>query len=182
MKRLREKWPWNPEFLKAMLIVPSAMGIATTIVLYPFAKHHALWFLTTIICGGLLYQTYASVGKRVSALLIPLNNEPGELAEGLIVIGKIEAPGVIVLKENELILIPIVGKRKVIPFSEINNVTASHWLPGKFVWGKTALHLSFSQFSTNKATRTAFAVTESIRPRWRRTLLSKNPIRDRPST
>ena len=54
---------------------------------------------------------------RISS--VNLQNDVGELAEGLLVIGKIHSPGVVVLRDSEVELIPIVGERCTIALGEI---------------------------------------------------------------
>ncbi|MEK6247833.1 MAG: hypothetical protein N2C12_06610, partial [Planctomycetales bacterium] len=107
--RLREQWPWNKAFLRAFLFVPSIMGIAATIALYPVGGVYSLWFLTAILIGLLLNAIYGTVGRRVAALKHQYEGVD-EVAEGLLVIGKIQSPGIAILRKSELELVPIAGQ------------------------------------------------------------------------
>ena len=49
MKRLREKWPWNAESLRAILIIPSLIGIMGAVAFYPSAGVQSLWFLAAVV-------------------------------------------------------------------------------------------------------------------------------------
>ena len=136
--KLSEKWPWNAEFLRLFLLLPGVIGVTATVATYPFAGMHSLWFLTAILAGVVLYLTYGSAGRKVEELKNEFTSE-AELAEGLLVIGKLHAPGVVVLRDTELELVPIVGNRRKVSLDEVASIGEGRWLPGKFVWGKRVL-------------------------------------------
>jgi hypothetical protein len=159
--RISEKWPWNGEFLRLFLLLPSVIGITATIATIPFAGVHALWFLTAILAGVVFYYVYGNVGRRVEALKADFVTDGADIAEALIVIGKIHSPGIVVLYNNQFELVPIVGKRQTIPLAETKLVGEGHWLPGKYVWGKRAFTFNAAIFNP-----LAFAVPESVGLRW----------------
>ena len=146
--KISEKWPWNGEFLRLFLLLPSAIGITTTIATIPFGGIHALWFLTAILAGVMFYLVYGNVGRRVDALKTKFVDSSDEIAEALIVIGKIHSPGIVVLRNNELELVPIMGKRHTISLADTKLAGEGHWLPGKYVWGKRAFTFNESVFKT----------------------------------
>jgi hypothetical protein len=141
--------------------MPGVIGITATVALVPFSGVHALWFLTAILVGAVLYLTFGTVGRRVENLKHELEGETGEVAEGLLVIGKVHSPGIVVLRDSELVLAPIVGERRVLTLETIDLVGEGHWLPGKYVWGKRAF-----TFSASVLKPLAFAVPESVGARW----------------
>ncbi len=112
---------------------------------------------------------YSAVGRKVRAVKASLSaadrgsaDGDGEIAECLIVIGKIQSPGVAVLSETELVLAPIVGERRTVPLLDIESVRESGNMFGKgFVW-KRAFILEIAG-----TPRLAFAVTAR---RWRTSL------------
>ena len=159
--RLSEKWPWNGEFLRRALLLPSVVGITATIATLPFVGIHALWFLTAVLAGAVFYLVYGNVGGRVNALKCGFAGEEADLAEALIVIGKIHSPGIVILRNNELDLVPIVGERRTISLTDTKLVGEGRWLPGKYVWGKRAF--TFNSAALNPL---AFAVPESVGARW----------------
>ena len=159
--RLSEKWPWNGEFLRLFLIVPSVVGMTAAVALFPFGGLHSLWFLTAIPIGVVFNRVYGSVGRRVEDLKRQHRDDQGEIAEGLLVIGQVQSPGIVVLRPAELELIPIVGDRCRIDLREIESVGEGRWLPGKWVWGKRAFSFSAAVWRP-----LAFAVPESIGVRW----------------
>ena len=76
-----------------------------------------------------------------------------------------QSPGIAILHDAELTLVPIVGQRRTISRTDITILRRGRWLPGKYVWGKEAFILS-----TPQDKRLAFAVAESVGRRWARTL------------
>ncbi len=89
--------------------MPGAIGITATVALYPGYGVHSLWFLTAILVGIVLYLVYGAVGRKVEHLKRDLQNDVGELAEGLLVIGKMHYPGIVVTLHSQAELIPIGG-------------------------------------------------------------------------
>ena len=163
MKRLREKWPWNAEFLRAFLIVPSLIGIVATVAFYPSAGVKSLWFLSAIFGGFVFRLIYRAVGKRVNQLKAQYIEDPGEVVEGLLVIGSIQSPGIVILRSDELVLIPVVGEKFTILLNKLEVLKEGRMLPGKYVWGKRAFILK-----SRLQKRLAFAVEEDIGARWSR--------------
>lgn len=165
MKRLREQWPWNDDFLRLMLIAPSLVGIVAAAATYSSGGVQALWFLTGIPIGILFRLIYGIVGNSVKRLKSEYRNDPGEVAEGLLVIGKIQSPGLAILREKELALVPIAGDACTIPLNELKILKQGHMLPGKYVWGKWAFI-----FEPYMNTRIAFAIEETMGKRWSHSL------------
>jgi len=157
MKGLLENWSWNPAARIYFLIIPTAVSIIAAIALYFYFGEQVLWLLLAIPCGFLFFLIYGFVGNKVEKLKIEFANDPGKVVEGLLVVGKFESPGLIILRENELALIPLVGKRVIIPLNEIKILREGHLLPGKLLIGKKAFILK-----PYKKTRLAFAVTENV--------------------
>jgi len=114
-----------------------------------------------VVIGEESSASEGSGGRIVDRLKDQLKEESGEWAEGLLVIGKIHSPGLVVLRSAEVELIPIVGKRCILPLNQIDFIKEGRWLPGKFVWGKRAFN-----FQTSIRRPLAFAVAESIGARW----------------
>jgi len=145
-----------------MLAVPSVMGLTAAVALYPFVGPHALWFLTAVFTGLVLYAAYGAAGRSVEAKLVEARCEPGECAHALIVIGKLQSPGIAILHERKLELRPIVGSPVTVDLTEKFKVREGQWLPGKYLWGKRAF--LFIEGSSEK--RLAFAVPKSVGLRW----------------
>jgi len=162
---LSEQWPWNPAFLRLMLVVPTLLGIIAAASCYPAAGPAALWFLTAPLAGILMNIIYGAVGSRVLKLTGAHRNEPGEVIESLLVIGGIQSPGIAILRTEEIQLIPIAGEPCTIPFRSITGIREGSMLPGRCLLGKRAFTL---QTTLNK--RLAFAIRKSAAPRWSQAL------------
>jgi hypothetical protein len=158
---LRDQWSWNDNYLKLYLVLPAIIAIVLSAILYPSQGLYSLYFLLFIPTGVVFWFIYAAVGKKVSVLMSCKSALNGEAVESLLVIGKIQSPGIAILRPDVLILIPIVGRRRKYKLENILSIKQSNWLPGKFVWGKTAFHLQ-----TTGTTKIAFAVSESVGELW----------------
>ncbi|MCP4347447.1 MAG: hypothetical protein GY795_18230 [Desulfobacterales bacterium] len=166
MKHFRKKWPWNDEYLRAFLIVPSLIGIvaAAAAACYISAGVHSLWwFLLAVLTGIVFRLIYGMVGKRITDLKAEYIEDSGEVVEGLLVIGNTQSPGLVILRSSELVLIPIVGDKWAIPLNEVEVLKQGRMLPGKYVYGKRAFILK-----SHLKKRLAFAVEETIGERWSR--------------
>jgi len=160
-KRLREKWPWNRELLDLYVFIPIIASLLSIIFLYSYFGNYSFYFLIAIP-GGILFRImYGTVGKRVASLKIKHSTEYGEIAECLTHIGIIEAPGIALLQDTSLKLVPIVGDAWTVQLSEILSLHEGKWMHGKYLWGKRAFLLK-----TPEHKRIAFAVAESIGEKW----------------
>ena len=168
MKRLREQWPWNDGFLRLFLIAPTLFGLVAAAVSYPTAGAHALWFLSGALVSVLLTLIYGAVGRGIDRLKLDHQGDPGEVCEGLLVLGAVQSPGLAILRSHELVLVPLVGEGCTLPLDELEVFKEGHMLPGKYVWGKRAFILKHPRHK-----RLAFAVEESVGERWSGALRQK---------
>ncbi len=68
MKYLRDKWPWNAEALRAILLIPSLIGFLLAAAFYPSAGVKSLWFLSAVVAGFVFRLMYGVVGNKVNKL------------------------------------------------------------------------------------------------------------------
>ncbi|GAG34254.1 unnamed protein product, partial [marine sediment metagenome] len=105
---------------------------------------------------------YGHVERKVRALRETLAGEEGDMAEGLVHIGSIQGPAIVIMKETELVLVLLVGKRLTVPLDDIESVREAGNMYGKgFLW-KRAFLVKAPQ---NK--RIGFSVAPSVAGRWR---------------
>jgi len=159
--QLREQWPWNKSYLKLYIALPTITAIVLSSSLYSKLGLNSFYFLLFIPVGAVFWFIYSAIEKKVNVLLGCISAQNGEAVESLLVIGNTQSPGIAILRDDVLILIPVVGRRRKYKLENVLSVKQSHWLPGKFVWGKTAFHLQ-----TSGSTKIAFAVSESVGKRW----------------
>ena len=161
-EKLRDKWPWDREVLKRWALIPSGIATALAAVLYPALGVQSLPLLIVPLVALPICLSFGFAGRRVRSLEDSVATEAGEHAESLMVIGAIQAPGIALMKDSELVLIPIVGKRTSIRLADIKTVREVTWLNGKKLWSKKGFLLEVPGHK-----RLGFAVTETIARRWR---------------
>jgi hypothetical protein len=161
---LREQWMWNREARSIWLWVFIASGVILAAVLYQFqgVAGLALGFLPFLLTCAVVGPMYGYVGRKVRALRESLAGEEGDMAEGLAHIGIIQGPAIVIMKEAELFLVPLVGKRLTVPLDDIESVREAGHMYGKGFFWKRAFLVKAPQ---NK--RIGFAVAPSVAGRWR---------------
>jgi len=103
------------------------------------------------------------VGRKVRLLRDSLSTEGGEIVESLIVIGRVQSPGVAELRENELVLAPIVGEGVSVDLGELASVRRVRFFNGKSLVWKRWLVLRASP-------PLGFAVEDTVARRWQAAL------------
>ncbi len=137
-----QKWLWEPELLRifvaALILIPGAL----TAAFYPFLGTKAFYILAFASMGFGAWIVYGVVGKRVQALRSSVPADGGEPVDSLIVNGVIQSPGIALLKEDELLLVPIVGKRVAVPLADIKSVRETTWYNGSLLLLKKGFWLN----------------------------------------
>ena len=124
-----EKWPWEPERLRALAAVSIVAPLVLTGVLYPFGPW-ALGVLLTIPFGLLFRLIYGIVGKKVEQLARSVPRDGEDPVHALIVNGVLQSPGLATIKEDEIVLEPIAGERVVVRLADIASVHEVSWFNG----------------------------------------------------
>jgi hypothetical protein len=137
-----DKWIWEPEVLRSLVILGVVVPLAVSIVLYPFVGEWALWGLLAAGISLVFRVIYGFVGKKVAALAESMPSGYGEPVHALIVNGIIQAPGLATISDDRIVLAPIVGDRIVIELSKIQSVQQTQFFNGKAVPGKTGFWFS----------------------------------------
>ncbi|HEY44507.1 MAG TPA: hypothetical protein G4O11_11055 [Anaerolineae bacterium] len=137
-----QKWLWEPELLRifvaAWILIPGALAVA----FYPVLGTKASWILVFALMGFGAWIVYGIVGKRVQALRNSVPPDEGEPVDSLIVNGIIQSPGIALLKKDELLLIPIVGKRVAVPLADVKSVRETIWYNGSLLFFKKGFWLN----------------------------------------
>jgi hypothetical protein len=161
---LREQWMWNREARSIWLWVFIASGAILAAILYQFqgAMGLAAGFLPFLLTCAIVGPMCSYVGRKVGVLSESLAGEEGDVAEALAHIGSIQGPAIVIMKETELVLVPLAGKRLSVPLDDIESVREAGNMYGKgFLW-KRAFLVKAPQ---NK--RIGLAVAPSVAGRWR---------------
>lgn len=164
MEALREQWMWNGVALRIFLWALLIGGLLTSLVLYPFRGGVAVLLgqLPFLGTGAMIGLIYGIVGKKVRALSRSLSGEPGEQVEALVHVGNIQSPAIAILRSDEIVLVPIVGKRLAVPLRDMQSLREGRSLHGKgFVYKRVFL------FQTPDHRRIGFALPPAVANRWR---------------
>ena len=164
--KLLQQWPWNALFLKLYIIVPIAISLLFTGLFYPLYHAYTFIILLLIPCGLFFYFLLSPVKKQVDTLLTCISAQNGEAVESLLLINKKQSPGIVILRDNVIILIPVDGRRRKLPLTDIKSVITSTRLANKQLISKTVFTLI-----TQKDSQYVFAVSRSIGTRWSARLL-----------
>jgi hypothetical protein len=152
-------WNRKPQII---LINASLLGATLlAVAIYPAMGLSSLYFLLLALIGPFNAAIYGFVGRKVQALKGTFSESDGELAECLMVNGKIQSPGIAVLGEEAIILAPIVGKRVKVKLSEIRSYRQTGFFNGKTLIGKKGFWLDIGE-----PKRLGFAVVTGIGQRW----------------
>ncbi len=164
-QQLRNQWPWNPTYLQLYRLLPLFMSLLLVLIFFNQLQLYASLFLLLIPIGVLLHTIYSSVERRVDVLRHCKSAQNGEVADSMMMLGQQPSPGVAILRDTVLVLIPIEGRRRKLQLADIASVQESHKLAGKFVWGK---HIF--QLTTQHGKTLTFAVAKTIGNRWSKVL------------
>ena len=167
-QQLRNQWPWNPTYLQLYRLLPLFMSLLLVLIFFNQCQFYASLFLLLIPMGVLLHTIYSSIARRVDVLHHCKSAQNGEVADSMIILGPQPSPGVAILRDTVLVLIPIKGRRRKLQLADITAVDETHGLAGKFIWGKHVFRLS-----TQHGKSLSFAVSETIAKRWSETLYRK---------
>jgi hypothetical protein len=159
--RLRDKWMWNRELRRILVISFVVLSIIMTLALYPSWGLYSLLNLLFSLIGISVSAMYGFVGKKVQKLKDTFSTDDCDLEETLIINGKIQSPGIAVLKEDKLALIPIVGNSITIMLRDIVSFREVSWFNGKMLWSKKGFYLNLKS-----PRRIGFAVKEDAGNRW----------------
>ncbi|HCL92092.1 MAG TPA: hypothetical protein DIC50_04830, partial [Verrucomicrobia subdivision 3 bacterium] len=136
IKRWRDAWIWNWEYIQLFLIVPIvAAGLALPFLL-PRLGLRALWMFAAALGGIAFAITYAIVGRQVRRARAEVSRTERDVAECLMFRRPFQSPGVAVMHEDRLELIPIVGSPIIVPLADIVAVKEVRWFNGQRLFFK----------------------------------------------
>lgn len=143
MKRgILDQWLWEPGPVKLFVAIWVCIPVVLTGVFYAFQGTKALYVLIFTAMGPLFWLVFGSVGKKVENLCRSTAPDEGSPIQSLIVSGMIQSPGIALLKNEELVLRPIVGSEVSVRFADMESVNEVRFFNGKLLIGKTGFWLS----------------------------------------
>ncbi len=162
IKRWRDAWLWNWEYIQLFLIVP----LVVVALALPFGLKwwglKALWLFALEWPGIAFAITYAIVGRRVRQTQAAIPRSRGEMAECLMFRRPFLSPGLAVMQVDRLELIPIVGSPISVPLADIVAIKEVWWFNGTWLWFKKGFVMDLAN-----GQRVGVAVAEVFARRWR---------------
>jgi hypothetical protein len=152
---------WNRKPQRVFIISFVVAAIVLAAAMYPALGLSSMYFLLLSLIGAFIGAIYGIVGKKVQNLKGTFSASDGELAECLMINGKIQSPGIAVFGDDDLILAPIVGERVTLKLSGIKSYRQVSFFNGKMLIGKKGFYLDIGV-----PKRIGFAVVEGIGKRW----------------
>jgi tRNA A-37 threonylcarbamoyl transferase component Bud32 len=162
IKGWRDFWPWDPAYYSLFLIAPPIVAGLLLPVLVPCWGLKALWLFALEVPGAGFAVMYAVVGSRVRRLKAALPQPTGEVAECLMFRKPFQSPGLAVLHEDRLELLPIAGSNITVPLAAIVAVSEVRWFNGTRLWFKKGFVMELAN-----GQRVGVAVAEVFARRWR---------------
>ena len=170
IKSWRDYWPWDWAYIRLYLmasVLPAAILFA---VFLHWWGAKAFWFLSLALVGIGFSVVYGVVGHRVRRLKSALSRPPDDVAECLMFRRPFQSPGLAVLHEDRLELLPIVGSDIIVPLEDIVAVSEVRWFNGTRLWFKKGFVMELAD-----GQRVGVAVAEVFARRWR-SRLSKGAL------
>ncbi len=162
IKRWRDAWPWSWEYIQLYLIVPAAVVGLALPVLLPRMGLKALWLFAAELGGIAFAITYAIVDRQVRRARAEVPRTERDVAECLMFRRPFQSPGLAVMHEDRLELIPIVGSPITVPLADIVAVKEVRWFNGTRLWFKKGFVMDLAN-----GQRVGVAVAEVFARRWR---------------
>jgi len=156
-RTLLDHWLWEGPMRKTFVLAASGIPVLLAIVLYLLYGPKTLFVLCFAAFGPLFALIYGVIGKRISKLTKEIPPDQGEIITALILQGLFQAPGVIVLSPNTLILQPVFGKRTEVSRDRLSSWREVVMFNGELLIGKTGFW-----FSQRGQERLACAVPNSF--------------------
>jgi hypothetical protein len=154
-------WMWNRKPQRILMVAFVVGAVVLAAATYPALGPSSMFFLLLLLIGPFVCAIYGFVGKKVQALKETFSASDGELAECLMVNGRIQSPGIAVLGEKDLTLAPIVGERVTLKLSDIRSYRKVRFFNGKTLIGKRGFYLD-----AGLPKRLGFAVVGGIAQKW----------------
>ncbi|HRZ36309.1 MAG TPA: serine/threonine-protein kinase, partial [Candidatus Paceibacterota bacterium] len=162
IKRWRDAWIWNWEYIQLFLIVPLVAGGLVLPFLLPRFGLRALWVFAFELAGIAFAITYAIVGRQVRRVREQVPRTERDVAECLMFRRPFQSPGVAVMHDDRLELKPIVGSPSMVPLADIVAVKEVRWFNGTRLWFKRGFVMDLAT-----GQRVGVAVAEVFARRWR---------------
>ena len=137
-----DRWLWESQALGVFVGLMVLASVVLIGILYPILGSKAFFALVFAGVGLVCGIVYGIAGRKVEKLRASIPAEEGEGIQSLIVNGIIQAPGITIIKDDEIVLRPIVGERLTIRRGEIASFREVRFFNGQLLVFKTGFRLT----------------------------------------
>jgi len=162
---------WDPRIAWLLFLVPLVVTLPLIPFLFRHVGFHSLWLLAFDAGGLAMALTYIVIGIKVRRLKTIPAAKLGDVSEALIAGRTFESPGVAILHDDTLELVPIAGESIPLVRKDIVAVREVTWFNGGRLWTKMGLILELEG-----GARIGVALPRPIGERWKAALSSKSEV------
>jgi hypothetical protein len=155
----RNNWIWESAIYFAFIFV--AIILLASLYFFPQFNFASLFILVFLIPTFIFFNHYQKINKMIGVLKGCISAQNGEVVASLLYFRNKAIPGIAILRDNVIILIPIFGRRHKIFFDKFKSVKEVNKMPGKWLLDK---HVFNIEFETKPPV--LFAVPDSVGKRW----------------
>jgi hypothetical protein len=158
---LLKQWPWNDSVRNCLWLV---VFILAGITGYSFwaSSVYGISLPATLI---FLLSNYIARAKNINKMIVTLKGcisaQNGETVEGLVCIKDQRSAGIIIMRKDLFILIPVIGRRTKVYFNKITSVTENKLNPIRYLFAKREFTVE-----VDNVKKVSFGVAESVGKRW----------------
>ena len=162
-----ETWPWGKLSLKLYIVIPVLFCGLLFLLFYPLDSIFITLSLLSLSAGIILFFKNFHIRQKINTLLNCKSAQNGTVTETLISINNKFSPGIAIVRQTVIILIPITGRRRKLQLSNICKISTSIKLQHRIFNSKTSITLE-----TDKASQYTFIIPKSITNQWLEQLLN----------
>ncbi len=153
------KWVWELAVYYVLIFI--ALIFFTGLYLFSHFNFYALFILFLLIPVIFLFIRYQKINKLVAVLKGCISAQNGEVVASLLYFKNKSIPGIAILRDDVIILIPVFGRRHKIFFDKLKVIKEVNSMPGEWLLGKRVFNIEFE-----KKPSVLFAVPGSVGKRW----------------
>ena len=165
---LFERWPWDQQRL---LTVTTLMAFVIVLMIFILFQRYGVYALFTLFTTPTIIIYFIKnnrIRKKVAVLKSCKSAQNGEVVDSMLLFNRRPSPGVAIMRENEMVLIPIDGRRRKLQLPKVISIQSGNSLPGIFLLKKTVITLEMDNTHTLR-----FIVPFSTGRRWTQQLTTK---------
>jgi len=155
----RNNWIWESAVYFVFIFV--AIILLATLYFFPHFNFARLFILVFLVKTFIFFNRFKKINKMVRVLKGCISAQNGEVVASLLYFRNKAIPGVAILRDDVIILIPVFGRWHKIFFDKFKSIKEVKKMPGKWLLGKRIFNI---EFETKPSV--LFAVPDSVGKRW----------------